>query len=137
MYQLSEDTSRVIRLSDSASIPADPANRDWQAYQQWLAAGNTPEPSPGPDIQAAVTAAVQDRLDAFAKTRGYDGILSACTYATSKVAKFAAEGAYCVDARDAHWAQCYAIMADVQGGLRPMPTVDAVLAELPALEWPL
>lgn len=28
--------------SDGAWIPADPDNRDWQEYQQWLAEGNVP-----------------------------------------------------------------------------------------------
>lgn len=28
--------------SDGAWIPADPDNRDWQEFQQWLAAGNVP-----------------------------------------------------------------------------------------------
>lgn len=34
----------IRRLPDDAFIPNDPANTDWQAYQEWLAAGNTPLP---------------------------------------------------------------------------------------------
>lgn len=86
----------------------------------------------------AVTVAVQQRLDEFAQTRAYDGILSAATYATSSVAKFAAEGQYAVNARDAHWAKCYEIEAAVKAGSRPMPaSVDEVLAEMPPLAWPV
>lgn len=94
-------------------------------------------PAPTPEqIEAAVVAAVQGRLDAFARTRNYDGILSACTYATSAVAKFKAEGQCCVNARDAHWNACYSILADVQAGVRAMPSVAQVLSEMPALAWP-
>ena len=38
------DTSQIRRLPDGAIIPNDPENTDWQAYQEWLAAGNTPLP---------------------------------------------------------------------------------------------
>lgn len=89
------------------------------------------------EIVAAVTVAVQQRLDDFARTHNYDGILSACTYATSTVPKFAAEGQYAVTMRDQTWATCYQIMGEVLQGLRPMPTVDLVMSELPTLEWPV
>jgi len=31
-------------LPSLLSIPNDPENTDWQAYQEWLAASNTPLP---------------------------------------------------------------------------------------------
>jgi hypothetical protein len=93
-------------------------------------------PRPPEEIIAEFTARVQERLDAFARTRGYDGILSACTYATSTNPKFAAEGQYCVQARDATWAKCYEILNAVQFGDRQVPTWEELEAELPHLEWP-
>jgi hypothetical protein len=38
------NNNMILRLPDRAGIPNDPANTDWQAYQEWLAAGNTPLP---------------------------------------------------------------------------------------------
>lgn len=87
-------------------------------------------------IIAQYTAGVQLHLDTFARTRSYDGILSAATYATSQVPKFKAEGQYAVEARDATWAKCYEILAAVESGSRPMPTLEELIAELPALVWP-
>lgn len=88
-------------------------------------------------IRAEIMDGVQRYLDDFARTKTYDGILSACTYATSTVPRFAAEGQYCVQARDACWAAVASIEADVMAGNRPAPSgFEDIRAELPALSWP-
>lgn len=88
-------------------------------------------------LQARFTTAIQARLDNWAKERNYDGILSACTYATSSVERFQTEGQLAVDMRDQTWASAYAILDQVLAGNRPMPASLAdIEADLPALEWP-
>jgi hypothetical protein len=85
----------------------------------------------------SVEVATQTRLDDFAKTKGYDGIISACSYATSD-SKYGAEGRYCVSAREATWDALFQLMADVQAGTKPMPgSVEEVMETLPVLEWPV
>lgn len=90
------------------------------------------------ELKRTVVNNVQQRLDEFAKTRNYDGILSAATYATSTVPKFQQEGQYAVEARDLTWAKLYEILAEVEAGTRPAPTSYAdIEPELPVLAWPV
>jgi hypothetical protein len=42
---LTNKTYGILRLTDMAFIPFDPANTDYQAYLKWLDEGNTPLPA--------------------------------------------------------------------------------------------
>ena len=124
------DAALVAALGQVAALTAE---RDALAAQVQAGGAVAEPPAGGLDAYAA---AVQRQLDAGARERQYDGILSACTYAASSVPRFAAEGQACVAWRDAVWTACYAILAEVEAGARPAPTADELLAGLPPLVWP-
>ena len=49
MYKHLQCSDVVVRVSDGAYIPPDPANTDYQEYLKWLAAGNEPLPADEPN----------------------------------------------------------------------------------------
>lgn len=86
-------------------------------------------------LTAQFTKAVQKWMDSKAQERGYDNIISACTYAGSTDEKFAAEGKAAKEWRDKVWRYCYDVVAQVVSGGRDVPTISELLAELPRLVW--
>lgn len=120
-------------------VEVTPINDGGQWTQQWTiqTLSQQEQEAVAAQVIDGIVSATQGRLDSFAQTRQYDGILSACTYSTSPTPKFQAEGAYCVTQRDATWAKLYEILAEVQAGTRPPPLSFAdIEPELPALVWP-
>ena len=85
--------------------------------------------------KAKFLAAVQSHLDAKAQEKGYDGIVSACSYAGA-VNPFQAESQVYVAWRGDVWAYCYTELAKVESGERPVPEVADFIAELPELVLP-
>ncbi len=55
-YQLTA-TDCILHTGFGMWIPPDPANTDYAAYLEWLAAGNTPEPAPEPEPVPELTPA--------------------------------------------------------------------------------
>jgi hypothetical protein len=78
-----------------------------------------------------LTNAVQSKLDIDAQEKGYDSILSACSYA-GFTNLFQAEGISFLEWRSACWSKCYQVLAEVEANTRTTPTVEELLAELPA-----
>jgi hypothetical protein len=107
------------------------------AIQAYLQSVTPPAPvaPTAAELQAELIAAVQAHLDSVARTRGYDGILSLCTYAASSITQFANEGQAGVNWRDAVWAYCYQVMAAVQAATRTIPTAEQLISELPTIDW--
>jgi hypothetical protein len=61
-YQLTATGAVVIRTEDSASIPNDPANRDYAEYQQWLQDGGVPDPYVEPPPPPAPPPSPEDQV---------------------------------------------------------------------------
>lgn len=92
-------------------------------------------PAPPPLTVADYTQAVQNHLDAAARQRNYDNIVSACSYAAAPNV-FQAEGIAYLNWRASVWQTCYGVLGAVEQALRPAPTIVELIAELPALVLP-
>jgi len=91
------------------------------------------KPLPTPPTVKEMEDAVQSHLDATASKAGYDNIYTACTYAEEPaVPKFENEGKALRAWRSLVWAYCHQVLADVEGGKRPVPTISGLIGELPA-----
>lgn len=138
MYQVLND--KQVRHLSSGTVITLPASESFGfAYEAWLAEGNTPLPMTTETPEQAFTrlqAVVQKRLDEWAGERGYESILSLCTYATSTVPQFQAGGQRGVEVRDACWTFGYSLLAQVEVGQAPIPSEDELLQMLPPMEWP-
>lgn len=131
-YQLTS-SGGVVRLADMAFIPQSQENADYREFLEWRAKGNDPLPADNPSIELLVMLEVQQRLDTFARARGYDNIVSLCSYASSSNSRFAADAATGVRVRDEQWGASLAIKQAVLARERPMPTYEQVIAELPPM----
>ena len=136
MYRLTEDPDAVVRLEDGATIPR--GHRWWDEYEEWCAAGTTPEPAidTGPTLEQQAKTAITRLLDETVQARGYDSIVSCVSYIGSSNETFAAEARAASDWRDAVYTRGYELLASPPAGVT---TVAQVLDLLPRAEdygWP-
>lgn len=88
-------------------------------------------------LKATYTRAAQMFMDGVVGLKGYDGILSLCSYATSTNPSFRAQAQAGVVWRDAVWTEGYSILAQIQAGtMAPPASTEAFLNMLPLIAWP-
>lgn len=95
------------------------------------------------DTKKRLDSAVLSHLEKIAISKGYgDGgktpmsaINSITSYINDKNPVFASEAQIFKDYRSDVWTLCAKINSDVEKGLRPIPTEEELLAELPKINW--
>jgi hypothetical protein len=92
---------------------------------------SAPPPLTAQQQQELLEQSVQNHMDEQAKLKGYDSILSACSYAAAPN-QFQVESKSFLTWRAACWAYCYQVQANVIAGTQPMPTALELIAGLPA-----
>lgn len=125
-----------------------------QWKRQWLVRAATPEEMAEREevLKSTIVNQVQQRLDAFALTRGYDNTESIAKYKDISdaeiaempsseqplVTKFRIECRYLAVITARTWAKLYLTLAEVKAGQRQVPSGFADIEPLlPALEWPV
>lgn len=79
---------------------------------------------------------VDRHLNEQAAERGYDSIHTCRINAGSGHQKYDAEGQACQNLYNITWDKCWEILADVNSGVRPVPTENELISELPSIVWP-
>lgn len=80
--------------------------------------------------------AVQKHVDDTAVSKQYADGVALATYKDSTVPLWAAQATAFIAWRDQVWTFAYDMLAKVQAGQVPQPTIDELIAELPAITWP-
>lgn len=122
-----------VTVAPPALAPGELARWNWDS-ETW----ETIEPAPEQNAPSLddYRFAIQSHIDATARQRSYDSGITCASYVGSTNPAWAAEAAAFTAWRDAVWVYAYAELAKVENGQRPQPTVETILAELPAMTWP-
>lgn len=106
-------------------------------YDAIVASGMSIAPYvPPPLTESDYGAAVQAHVEATARARGYHDAATCASYIGSTIPPWQADAEAFVAWRDAVWLYVYAQLAAVQAEQRAQPSIEELIAELPAIVWP-
>ena len=134
-FETGEDGEAIFVPDDSVVlVPHDEAGIGW-AIVDGAPVAPAPVPAPPPTL-ADYQRAIEAHVDATAQARSYASAVSCASYATSAHPVWGEEARAFVAWRDAVWEDAFALLADVEAGVSPQPTIADVIAVLPPMIWP-
>ena len=129
-YALKDTHNNIIRYQEFETPPILAASKG----VTWVLESPVVHQPTIEDIKSRLIVTVQNHLDNTARARGYDSIVSACSYAA--VANiFQIEGIAAIQWRSSVWEKCYQILAEVQANTRAIPSESELIALLPVINW--
>lgn len=137
-YKRIADTVRFIPELEGLEIKEVSDNEIEKGYDgAWYFAGQAPE-KPAASTEQIIRQyedAVQSYLDQTAQSRDYDNTYTCLSYLSSTDEVWNRE-AHAFNAwRDQVWRKCHEILNAAMGGEIPVPTVEELIAMLPAIDW--
>lgn len=108
----------------------------WEATQRpYITYPNKPAEEVRRIKIAQFVQAMEGHYDAVAQVKKYDNRLT-CTLRAGYAGPFQSDGIAFAQWMDSINVYGYQVMAEALAGTRPMPTVEAFIAELPPMVWP-
>lgn len=89
-----------------------------------------------PPGEAEYGAAVQAHIEATVRARNYHDAATCASYIGSTIPAWQADAETFVAWRDSVWVYVYAQLAAVQAEQRTQPSIEDLVYELPAIDWP-
>ncbi|WP_164272520.1 hypothetical protein [Stenotrophomonas sp. B1-1] len=141
MYRLTDSPDVVFCVDTGAFIPR--GHWMWDAYQQWLDAGNEPAPvAPAgpvphsPEHYRAIRDAAFAWMRSVVEARGYETIESCASYYNSSVERYRLEARALVAWRDDVNQTLEQLVLDPPPGVITWDQVRALLPQPEAHPWP-
>lgn len=129
-----------VVIADDAWQPPDGLSRGapgGEIGDTWNGTAYTRLQEPEPQLTADdFASAIQNHVDATAKSKGYADGIALAGYSTSTIPAWSAEAQTFIAWRDQVWLYAYTELAKVQGGQREVPTIAELIGELPTITWP-
>lgn len=79
--------------------------------------------------------AVQRHIDSIARSKNYSDGVSLASYVSSTISTWATEAATFIAWRDSVWSYVFQVQQQVQQEIRPAPTIEELISELPVISW--